>query len=102
MVTNHSVKLLDQLNYSQGSVAGGRCSVANRKNDLDTVYTRANSVNGRADNPHSPFRGYFHQLKELKLRHPNLKILISLEGAPAGFAQGAKPENRRAFCRLVC
>jgi chitinase len=97
MITNHSVKLLDQLNYSQGSVAGGRCAVANRKNDLDTVYTHANSVNGRADNPHSPFRGYFHQLKELKLRHPHLKILISLEGAPAGFVEGAKPENRRAF-----
>jgi chitinase len=26
-----------------------------------------------------------------------LKILISLEGAPAGFAEGAKPQNRRAF-----
>ena len=90
MIANHSIKLLDQINYSQGSVAGGRCSVANRKNDLDTVYTRANSVNGRPDNPHSPFRGYFHQLKELKLRYPRLKILISLEGAPAGFMEGAK------------
>ena len=97
MIANHSAKLLDQINYSQGSVAGGHCSVANRKNDLDTVYTRANSVNGRPDNPHSPFRGYFHQLKELKLRYPHLKILISLEGAPAGFMEGAKPENRRAF-----
>jgi chitinase len=97
MIANHSAKLLDQINYSQGSVAGGHCSVANRKNDLDTVYTRANSVNGRPDNPHSPFRGYFHQLRELKLRYPHLKILISLEGAPAGFMEGAKPQNRRAF-----
>ena len=38
-------------------------------------------MNGRRDNPRSPFRGYFHQLKELKLRYPHLKILISLEGA---------------------
>ena len=97
MIANHSARLLDQINYSQGSVAGGRCSVANRKSDLDTVYTRRNSVNGRADNPRSPFRGYFHQLKELKLRYPHLKILISLEGAPEGFREGAKPENRRAF-----
>jgi chitinase len=97
MIANHSAKLLDQINYSQGSVAGGHCSVANRKNDLDTIYTRANSVNGRPDNPHSPFRGYFHQLKELKLRYPHLKVLISLEGAPAGFMEGAKPQNRRAF-----
>jgi chitinase len=97
MMANHSVRLLDQINYSQGSVTGGRCSVANRKSDLDTVYTRAKSVNGRADNPRSPFRGYFHQLKELKLRYPHLKILISLEGAQEGFREGAKPENRRAF-----
>ena len=61
--------------------------------------SNANSVNGRPDNPHSPFRGYFHQLKELKLRYPRLKILISLEGAPAGFMEGAKPQNRRAFER---
>jgi chitinase len=33
----------------------------------------------------------------LKRRYPKLKILISLEGAGADFAQGAKPENRRAF-----
>ena len=56
-----------------------------------------NSVSGRADNPASPFRGYFHQLKELKKRYPHLKILISLEGNPADFAIDAKPENRRAF-----
>ncbi len=40
MIANHSVRLLDQINYSQGAVTGGRCSVANRKSDLDTVYTR--------------------------------------------------------------
>jgi chitinase len=97
MISNRSIKLLDQINYSQGSVAGGRCSLANRKNDLDTIYTSEDSVNGRPDNPGAPFRGYFHQLKELKHRYPHLKILISLEGAPAGFIEGAQPANRRAF-----
>jgi chitinase len=97
LIDNGSAKLLDQINYSQGSVAGGRCSLANRKSDLDTVYTAADSVSGQPDNLNSPFHGYFHQLKELKHRYPQLKILISLEGAPAGFIQGSKPENRRAF-----
>jgi chitinase len=97
LISNGSIKLLDQINYSQGSVTNGRCSVSDRKAALDTRYTRQNSVNGKADNPKSPFRGYYHQLKELKRRYPKLKVLISLEGAPAGFSKAARPENRQAF-----
>lgn len=97
LITNRSIKRLDQINYSQGSVAGGRCSIADPKDDLETAYTEENSVSGKADKPTSHFRGNFHQLQELKRRYPRLKILVSLEGAPAGFIKGAKPENRRAF-----
>jgi chitinase len=97
LVTNGSAARLDQLNYSQASVAGGRCSIANPKADLQTFYHRKNSVNATADTPDAPFRGYFHQLKELKRRYPHLKILISLEGAATGFAADAQPEDRRAF-----
>ena len=97
LVTNEGVKLLDQINYAQSSVTGGRCTVANPESDLDTVYTRQNSVSGKADNPASPFRGHFHQLKELKHRYPRLKILISLEASAASFREGAMPENRQAF-----
>jgi chitinase len=97
LVTNGGAGLIGQLNYAQGFVTGGRCSVADPNADLNTTYTRANSVSGVADNPASPFRGYFHQLKELKRRYPHLKILISLEGNPADFAKDARPENRRAF-----
>lgn len=97
LVTNGSAALLDQINYSQASVKDGRCSIADPNADLNTAYTSGNSVSGKPDNPAAPFRGYFHQLRELKRRYPHLKILISLEGAPAGFAADAKPENRVAF-----
>jgi chitinase len=97
LVDNGSAALLDQMNYAQGFVSGGKCSVADPNADLNATYTAANSVSGRGDDPASPFRGYFHQLKELKRRYPQLKILISLEGNPAGFAEDARPENRRAF-----
>jgi len=97
LAENGSAKLLDQINYAQGFVSGGKCSVADPRADLNTTYTAENSVSGKADDPASPFRGYFHQIKELKQRYPHLKILISLEGNPAGFAEDAKPENRRAF-----
>jgi chitinase len=97
LVDNGSAALLDQINYAQGFVSGGKCSVADPNADLNTTYTAENSVSGKADDPVSPFRGYFHQLKELKKRYPSLKILISLEGNPAGFAEDARPENRQAF-----
>jgi chitinase len=97
LITNKSVKMLDQINYSQGSVAGGHCSVSDHKAALDVIYSARNSVSGDPDDPHSPFRGYYHQLKELKRRYPKLRILISLEGDPTDFSKAAKPENRRAF-----
>src|SRR5262249_32137251 len=89
LVDNGSAALLDQINYAQGFVSNGRCSVADPKADLNTAYTAENSVSGEPDDPASPFKGYFHQLKELKKRYPRLKILISLEGAAAGFAHDA-------------
>ena len=97
LITNGSATRLNQINYAQGFVSGGRCSLGDPNADLNTQFTAATSVNGLADDPDSAFRGYFHQLSELKSRYPRLKILISLEGKAADFAQDAKPENRRAF-----
>jgi chitinase len=88
---------LDQINYSRASITGGRCSVADPEVDLETTYTDEHSVNRTSDNPASPFRGYFHQLKELKQRYPKLKVLISLEGTAVDFREDAKPEHLREF-----
>lgn len=90
-------RLLDQLNYAHAGVIDGRCSVEDPKADLGTLYASNTSVNGSADDPASSFRGYFHQLKELKSRYPDLKVLISLEGTAANFREDARPENMRAF-----
>ncbi len=97
LVTNGGARLMGQINYAQGFVTNGKCSVADPNADLNTTYTAEKSVSGVADDPRSPFRGYFHQMKELKHRYRQLKILISLEGNPADFAKDARPENRRAF-----
>jgi chitinase len=99
LITNGAVQRLDQINYAQASVRGGRCSLADRDADLAARFTRENSVSGKSDGAHSRFRGYIHQLQELKRRYPHLKILISLEGDPRDFAKDAEPENRAAFVR---
>jgi chitinase len=97
LVANGSVNKLDQIDYSQGAVRNGHCSLADPGADLSIRFTRKNSVNGKSDYRISRFRGYFHQLEELKQRYPHLKILISLEGQAQDFAQDAQPENRKAF-----
>ncbi len=97
LAANNKATMLDQLNYAQGFVTGGRCSVADRNADLDHAFGVAEAVSGQADDPESPFRGHLHQLAELKRAYPRLKVLISLEGRAADFAFDAQPENQRAF-----
>lgn len=97
LVTSGAAGRLDQINYAEASVRNGRCSLSDPKADLNATYSADISVNGKADDPRSPFRGYFHQLQELKHRYPRLKILISLEGKASDFAEDARAENRQAF-----
>jgi chitinase len=97
LVTSGTAARLDQINYSSALVRDGRCSLANPIADLVAPVAAEDSIDGIADSPSSPFRGYFHQIEELKLRFPRLKILISLEGRASDFARDAQPENRSAF-----
>ena len=90
---------LDQMNYAQGFVTGGRCSVADPNADLNYTFTAETSVDGRADDPASSFRGDFHQVQELKRRFPKMRVLISLEGKAVDFAADAQPEVRERFVR---
>ena len=48
--------------------------------DYQKTFDASTSVNGQADTWNQPLVGVFNQLKELKARHPNLKILFSLGG----------------------
>ena len=99
LVTSGSAAELDQINYAQGFVTGGHCSVADPNADLHLPFTTENSVDGTADNPESNFKGNFHQLQELKHRYPKLKVLISLEGKAVDFAADAQPAAREEFVR---
>jgi chitinase len=57
-------------------------------------------VDGVADTWDQPLRGNFNQLRELKARHPNLSVLVSLGGWSFSkyFSDAAlTPASRRAF-----
>ena len=97
LAASGSAALLDQIDYAQAAVSDGRCSLADAKADINYPFNAANSVDGTADSPTSPFKGNFHQLEELKRRYPRVKILISLEGSADFFAADAQPQRRQAF-----
>jgi GH18 family chitinase len=48
--------------------------------DYQKEYTSDNSVDGTSDTWSQPLRGNFNQLRELKAKYPNLKILVSIGG----------------------
>jgi chitinase len=98
LVSSGAAKLLDQVDYAQGSIVHARCAVADPNADLNYAYSAETSVDGRADPPSgSELRGAFHQLQELKHLYPHLHVLLSLEGKAPAFAEAAQPENRAAF-----
>ena len=103
LVTSGTASLLTQINYSQAFIVNARCSVADPNADLQHPYTAETSVDKSADPPPDApgnagaLRGEFHQLQELHRLYPRIRMLISLEGKPAAFADAAQPEKRTAF-----
>ncbi len=103
---------LTHLIYAFGNVRNDRCELGVLKATNSTTgeggdawadyarpYSAADSVDGVGDAPGQALRGHWNQLRKLKQRHPDLRIMISLGGWTwsRGFASAARPENREAF-----
>ncbi|WP_404953029.1 glycoside hydrolase family 18 protein [Streptomyces sp. 147326] len=106
---NGSAGKLTHINYAFGNVSPqGTCFTGNVPGEADAWadYVRpldaGNSVDGVADTPEQPLAGNFNQLRELKARHPGLKVLISLGGWSwsTHFSDAAlTPASRKAFVK---
>jgi chitinase len=70
---NHAASQ-DESNPSAGDGAGDQFA------DYEKSYDAGTSVDGVADVFGQPIAGNFNQLKKLKARYPNLKILVSIGG----------------------
>ncbi|RDD80605.1 chitinase [Dyella tabacisoli] len=110
--TSGSAAVLTHINYAFGNVRNNVCEVGvtqpadpntgaggDAYADYTKSYGSADSVDGTADVWNQPLRGNWNQLKQLKAKHPGLKVLISLGGWTwsRGFASAAQPANRQAF-----
>ncbi|MFD9374436.1 glycosyl hydrolase family 18 protein [Streptomyces sp. NPDC059999] len=99
LVTSGSAAKITHINYAFGNVQGGKCTIGDAYADYDKAYTADQSVDGVADTWDQPLRGNFNQLRKLKAKYPNIKILWSFGGWTwsGGFGQAAA--NPTAFAQ---
>lgn len=107
LVTSGSLLLLTHVNYAFSNVApagpGGQvvCQLGDPWADYQKLWTAAESANGVAVSG-GALRGNFQQLKVLKARNPNLKVLISLGGwswSQHFSDMAVTPSSRSAFVK---
>ncbi|HET6212122.1 MAG TPA: glycoside hydrolase family 18 protein, partial [Micromonosporaceae bacterium] len=104
--TSGQAAKLTQINYAFGNINDqGRCFEANQLGvgdawaDYQRRFDASQTVTGVADSFNQPLAGNFNQIKQLKAKYPNLKVLFSLGGWTwsKNFSIAARPENRQAF-----
>ncbi|MER0244779.1 glycoside hydrolase family 18 protein [Streptomyces sp. HSW2009] len=95
--TSGAASKLTHINYAFGNVQGGKCTIGDSYADYDKLYDANTSVDGKTDTWDQPLRGNFNQLRKLKAKHPNLKVIWSFGGWTwsGGFGQAA--QNPAAF-----
>jgi chitinase len=72
-----TIKASDSTNESDPNAGDG---AGDAYADYQKSYDASTSVDGTADSWSQPIKGNFNQLRELKAKYPNLKILLSLGG----------------------
>ncbi len=99
LVTSGSASKITHINYAFGNVKNGQCTVDDTFAAYEKAYTADQSVSGAADTWDQPLRGNFNQLRQLKAKYPNIKILYSFGGwtYSGGFGQAA--QNAAAFAK---
>ena len=101
--TSGQAARLTHINYAFGNVdATGKCASADPWADYQRPVSAEESVDGVADEAGQTLNGNFNQLRKLKLKHPGLKVLMSLGGwtLSANFSNAAlTDESRKALVK---
>ncbi|GAA2627808.1 hypothetical protein GCM10010307_17120 [Streptomyces vastus] len=99
LVTSGSAEKVTHINYAFGNVVDGKCAIGDSWADYEKPFTADQSVNGLDDTADQPLKGNFNQLRQLKAKYPDIKILWSFGGWTwsGGFTEAAK--NPAAFAQ---
>jgi chitinase len=96
--TSGSAAKLNVINYAFGNVTNGQCAIGDSYADYDKFYDAASSVDGVADTwDAGALRGNFNQLRKLKHKYPNLKVIWSFGGWTWSGGMGQAAANATAF-----
>ncbi|WP_156722977.1 glycoside hydrolase family 18 chitinase [Streptomyces apocyni] len=99
LVTSGSAEKITHINYSFGNVQGGKCTMGDSYAAIDKAYTADQSVSGKADTWDQPLRGNFNQLRQLKAKYPDIKVLWSFGGWTWSGGFGDAMKNPAAFAK---
>jgi chitinase len=102
--TSGAAARLTHLNYAFGKVTDGRCTTSDKWAAYEKPIAAADSVDGVADVAGTGLRGTFGQLRKLKARHPELKVIWSFGGWTGSQGFTAAARDPRAFaesCRAL-
>ncbi|HLM66201.1 MAG TPA: glycoside hydrolase family 18 chitinase, partial [Longimicrobium sp.] len=107
--TNGMAAKLTHLNYAFGNVVNGKCGIlpsplGDPWADYQMTFDSAKSVDGVADAWNQPLKGNFNQLRKLKAKYPNLKVIISLGGWTwsGGFSDAVSTAAKRQAFAQSC
>ncbi|MFB8239010.1 glycoside hydrolase family 18 protein [Kitasatospora purpeofusca] len=107
--TSGTAGKLSHINYAFGNVgSAGTCQIGGPGSDGWADYVRPvgaeGAVNGVADTDGQALAGNFNQLRELKAKHPDLKVMISLGGwsGSAYFSDAVRTEAGRKALVSSC
>ncbi|MER5890175.1 glycoside hydrolase family 18 chitinase [Streptomyces sp. NPDC001941] len=99
LVSSASASKITHINYAFGNVQGGKCTIGDSYADYDKAYTADQAVDGVADTWDQPLRGNFNQLRKLKAKYPNIKVLWSFGGWTWSGGFGQAVQNPTAFAQ---
>lgn len=100
IVATGAADKLTVINYAFAGIADDlTCTSLDPFADWGKRFDASESVDGFGDTVVQPLKGNFNQIKKLKARYPQIRVLISIGGwnDSARFSDAALPENREKF-----
>ncbi|MBT0771374.1 hypothetical protein KIH74_20725 [Kineosporia sp. J2-2] len=97
--TSGAADELTHIVYAFGNVTGGKCAVGDAYADYQKTFSAAESVSGEADTSDQAVAGNINQLRQLKAKHPGLKVIWSFGGWTWSGGFGAAAADPDAFAQ---
>jgi len=97
--TSGAAARLTHITYAFGNVTNGRCAIGDAYADYQKTFTAAESVSGVADTWDQEVAGNINQLRQLKAKYPDLKVIWSFGGWTWSGGFGAAAADPTTFAQ---